>query len=40
MEIQLLNQTEFAEMLKSAGNETHQTTFVNDVWYEQVTIWR
>ena len=38
MEIQLLNQTEFAEMLKSAGNETHQTTFVNDVWYEQVTI--
>ena len=38
MEIQLLNQTEFAEMLKSAGNETHQTTFVNDVWYEQFTI--
>ena len=38
MEIQLLNQTEFAEMLKSAGNETHQTTFENDVWYEQVTI--
>ncbi len=38
MEIQLLNQTEFAEMFKSAGNETHQTTFVNDVWYEQVTI--
>ena len=38
MEIQLLNQTEFAEMLKSAGNETHQTTFVNDVWFEQVTI--
>ena len=25
-------------MLKSAGNETHQTTFVNDVWYEQVTV--
>ena len=38
MEIQLLNQTEFAEMLKSAGNETHQTTFENDVWYEQVTV--
>ena len=38
MEIQLLNQTEFAEMLKSAGNETHQTTFEKDVWYEQVTI--
>ena len=38
MEIQQVNQTEFAEMLKSAGNETHQTTFVNDVWYEQVTI--
>lgn len=38
MEIQQVNQTEFAEMLKSAGNETHQTTFVNDVWYEQVTV--
>lgn len=38
MEIQQVNQTEFAEMLKSAGNETHQTTFVNDVWFEQVTI--
>ena len=38
MEIQQVNQTEFAEMLKSAGNETHQTTFENDVWYEQVTI--
>ena len=38
MEIQLLNQTEFAEMLKSAGNETYQTTFENEVWYEQVTV--
>ena len=38
MEIQQLNQTEFAEMLKSAGTETYQTTFENDVWYEQVTI--
>ena len=38
MEIQQVNQTEFAEMLKSAGNETHQTTFENDVWYEQVTV--
>lgn len=38
MEIQQVNKTEFAEMLKSAGNETHQTTFVNDVWYEQVTV--
>lgn len=38
MEIQQVNQTEFAEMLKSAGNETHQTTFENDVWYEQVTL--
>ena len=24
-------------MLKSAGIETYQTTFENDVWYEQVT---
>ena len=38
MEIQLLNQTEFAEMLKSANNETRQTTFEDDVWYEQVTV--
>ena len=38
MEIQQVNQTEFAEMLKSAGNETYQTTFENDAWYEQVTI--
>ena len=38
MEIQQVNKTEFAEMLKSAGNETHQTTFENDVWYEQVTV--
>ena len=38
MEIQQVNQTEFAEMLKSAGNETHQTTFENDMWYEQVTV--
>ena len=38
MEIQQVNQTEFAEMLKSAGNETHQTAFENDVWYEQVTV--
>ena len=38
MEIQQVNQTEFAEMLKSAGNETYQTTFENEVWYEQVTM--
>lgn len=38
MEIQQVNKMEFAAMLKSAGNETHQTTFVNDVWYEQVTV--
>ena len=38
MEIQQVNQTEFAEKLKSAGNETHQTTFENEVWYEQVTV--
>ncbi len=38
MEIQQVNQTEFAEMLKSASNETHQTAFENDVWYEQVTV--
>ena len=38
MEIQQVNQTEFAEMLKSAGNETYQTTFENDAWYEQVTM--
>ena len=38
MEIQQVNQTEFAEMLKSADNKTHQTAFENDVWYEQVTI--
>lgn len=38
MEIQQLNQTEFAEMLKSAGKETYQTTFENEVWYEQVTV--
>ena len=38
MEIQQVNQSEFAEMLKSAGTETYQTTFENDVWYEQVTM--
>ena len=38
MEIKQLNQTEFAEMLNSANNETYQTTFENDAWYEQVTI--
>ena len=38
MEIQQVNQTEFAEMLKSAGNEAYQTTFENDAWYEQVTM--
>ena len=38
MEIQQVNQTEFAEILKSAGNETYQTTFENEVWYEQVTM--
>ena len=37
MENKQLNQSEFAQMLKSAGNETYQTTFENDVWYEQVT---
>ena len=38
MEIQQLTQSEFAETLKSAGNETYQTTFENEVWYEQVTV--
>ena len=38
MQNQLLNKTAFAEMLKSAGNETYQTTFENEVWYEQVTV--
>ena len=38
MEVKQLNQSEFAEMLKSANNETYQTTFENDAWYEQVTI--
>ena len=38
MEVQQLNQSEFAKMLKSAGNATYQTTFENDVWYEQITI--
>ena len=38
MEIQQVNKTEFAELLKSAGNETHQNAFENDVWYEQVTV--
>ena len=38
MEVKQLNQTEFAEMLNSANNETYQTTFENDAWYEQVTI--
>ena len=37
MENKQLNKSEFAKMLKSAGNETYQTTFENDVWYEQVT---
>jgi len=38
METQQLTKTAFAEMLKSAGNETYQTTFEKDVWYEQITV--
>ena len=38
MEIQQVNQTEFTEMLKSAGNETQQNAFENEVWYEQVIL--
>lgn len=38
MEIKQLTQSEFTKMLKQAGNETYQTTFENDVWYEQVTL--
>jgi len=38
MEIKLLNQTAFAKMLKQTGNETYQTIFEKDTWYEQVTL--
>lgn len=38
MEIKQLTQSEFAQMLKQAGDETYQTTFENDAWYEQVTL--
>ena len=38
METKQLTQSEFAEMLNQAGNETYQTTFDKDAWYEQVTL--
>ena len=38
MEIKEMTQSQFAKALVSAGNETYQTTFENDVWYEQVTF--
>ena len=38
MEIKEMTQSQFAEVLKSADQETYQTTFENDVWYEQVTV--
>jgi len=38
MEVKEVNKTEFAEMVKTAGNETYQTTYENDAWYEQVTV--
>lgn len=38
MESQQLTKTEFTKTLKSAGNETYQTIFENEVWYEQITV--
>ena len=38
METKQLTQSDFAQMLKQAGNETYQTTFEKDTWYEQVTF--
>lgn len=38
MEIKEMTQYQFAEALNSADQETYQTTFENDVWYEQVTV--
>ena len=38
MEIKEMTQSQFAEALHSANQETYQTTFENDVWYEQVTV--
>lgn len=38
MEIKELSQSEFTKMLKSADNETYQTSFENDVWYERVSV--
>ena len=38
MEIQQVNKTQNPQLLKPAGRKTHQTTFENDVWYEQVTV--
>ena len=38
METKQLTQSDFAQMLKQAGNETYQTTFNMDAWYEQVTL--
>ena len=38
METQQLTKTAFAQTLKSAGNETYQTVFENEVWYEQITV--
>lgn len=37
MEVKELNQSDFAQMLKSADAATYQTAFENDVWYEKVT---
>ena len=37
MEIKEMTQSQFAEALQSANQESYQTTFENDVWYEQVT---
>ena len=38
METKEMTQSQFTEALKSADQETYQTTFENDVWYEQVTV--
>ena len=38
METKQLNQSEFNQMLKQAGNENLQNIFNKDTWYEQVTL--
>ena len=38
MEAQQLTKTAFTKTLKSVGNETYQTIFENEVWYEQITV--